>query len=336
MDFIVNKETKTVSITKQLDAPLELVWDAYTKPEYLDQWWAPKPFSSRTKHMNFAVGGRRFYAMVSPEGQERWVMQQFRSITPKSHFSLFNAFADADENLELPGSDWDMNFSEQDGKTTVHASIYNESLERLERMIEMGFQSGVAAQLENLDELLANLSGGGTKKMKPAEVSTPSDREVLVKRSFDAPVALVWRAYTEPDLMRRWLTAMPGWTMPVCEMTTDVGGKYRWRWRHEENGQEFGFAGEMLEVDLHSRIMHTQAFDPGNLGESMGGEPSIITVTFDESNGITNVATSIKFASKADRDAAVSTGMTDGMEMSYQSLDALLGSPDRYSTADSH
>ncbi|MEQ1934138.1 MAG: SRPBCC family protein [Fimbriimonadaceae bacterium] len=161
--------------------------------------------------------------------------------------------------------------------------------------------------------------------MKNAEVSTPSEREVLVKRSFDAPVDLVWQAYTDPALMRRWLTAMPGWSMPVCEMTTQVGGKYRWRWRNDENGQEFGFTGEMLEVALHSKIVHTQLYDPGD-GEfgSMGGEPSIITVTFDEVNGITNVTTSIKFASQEDRDAAMSTGMTDGMEMSYKELDGVL------------
>ena len=161
--------------------------------------------------------------------------------------------------------------------------------------------------------------------MKPAEVSAPSDREVLVKRSFDAPAKLVWQAYTEPALMRRWLTAMPGWTMPVCEMATHVGGTYRWRWRNDEDGQEFGFTGEMLEVALYSKIAHTQIYDPGDSEfGSMGGEPSIITVTFTETNGITNVATSIKFASKADRDAAISTGMTDGMEMSYKSLDGLL------------
>lgn len=162
------------------------------------------------------------------------------------------------------------------------------------------------------------------KEMKPAEVSTPSDREVLVKRSFDAPVNLVWRAYVEPDLMRRWLTAMPGWTMPVCEMSTHVGGKYRWRWRNEQIGQEFGFTGEMLEIAPHSKMVHTQIFDPGDMGGSMGGEPSIITVTLKEADGITNVTTSIKFASKADRDAAMSTGMTDGMEMSYKSLDGVL------------
>lgn len=158
MDFTVNKETKTVTITAEFDATRDLVWDAYTKPELLDQWWAPKPFASRTKVMEFREGGRRFYAMVSPDGAERWVLQKFTSITPKANFKLFNAFSDADENLELPGSDWDLSFSEQDGKTTVHVSIYNESLERLERMIEFGFVEGTEAQLKNLEELLKNIS----------------------------------------------------------------------------------------------------------------------------------------------------------------------------------
>jgi uncharacterized protein YndB with AHSA1/START domain len=165
MDFIVDKETKTVSITKEFAFELDLVWDAYTKPELLDQWWAPKPWMSRTKAMDFKVGGRRFYAMVSPEGVERWSVQKYTSITPKTNFKLFNAFADKDENLELPGSDWDLNFSEQDGKTTVSISIYNESLERLEKMIEMGFKEGFTMTLGSLKELLAKLSQQkGTKQ----------------------------------------------------------------------------------------------------------------------------------------------------------------------------
>jgi len=157
MEFIVNKETKTVSITKEFNAPRELVWDAYTKPEILDRWWAPKPMTSRTEVMDFKVGGRRFYAMVSPDGQERWVVQKYTSITPKTNFKLFNAFADENENLELPGSDWNIRFTEQNGKTTVHTSIYNESLERLERMIEYGFKEGTMGQLKNLEEVLATL-----------------------------------------------------------------------------------------------------------------------------------------------------------------------------------
>ena len=158
MEFIVDKEAKTVTITKEFAAELALVWDAYTKRELLDQWWAPKPFSSRTAAMDFKVGGRRFYAMVGPDGNEiRWSVQKYTSITPKTNFKFFNAFSDENENLQLPGSDWDFNFSEKDGRTTVHVSIYNESLERLERMIEMGAIQGIEAQLKNLEELLATL-----------------------------------------------------------------------------------------------------------------------------------------------------------------------------------
>ena len=165
MDFIVDKETRTVSITREFQAEHSLVWEAYTKPELLDQWWAPKPLASRTKVMDFRVGGRRFYAMVSPDGQALgWVLQKYTSITPQTNFKLFNAFADENENPELPGSDWDLNFSDQGGTTKVSISIYNESLERLERMIEMGFVEGAKAQFKNLEELLAKLSQATERK----------------------------------------------------------------------------------------------------------------------------------------------------------------------------
>jgi len=156
-DFTVDKSTKTVFINREFDAGLSLVWDAFTKQEILDQWVAPKPWVSKTKFMNFEVGGRRFYAMVSPEGQERWSIQKFTSISPKTNFKMSNAFADKDGNPELPGSDWNYNFSEQNGKTKVSITIYNESLARLEKMIEMGFQRGFAMGLQLLDELLLTL-----------------------------------------------------------------------------------------------------------------------------------------------------------------------------------
>ena len=163
MEVIVTKEAKTVSITKEFNAPQDLVWDAYTKQELLDQWWAPKPFASRTKAMDFKVGGRRFYAMVSPDGGECWAVQKYTSITPKTNFKFFNAFSDENENLQLPGSDWDFNFNEKDGKTTVHVSIYNESLERMEKIIaDGGFKLGTEAQLKNLEELLASLQEPNT------------------------------------------------------------------------------------------------------------------------------------------------------------------------------
>lgn len=157
-EFTVDKAAKTVLIVREFNAELSLVWDAYTKPELLDQWWAPKPFASKTKVMNFEVGGRRFYAMVSPEGQERWAVQKYTSITPKTNFKIFNAFSDENENPQLPGSEWNLTFSEQNGITKVSVSIYNESLERMEKQLEMGFKEGFTATLKGLEELLAVLS----------------------------------------------------------------------------------------------------------------------------------------------------------------------------------
>ena len=157
-DFTVDKATKTVFVNREFDAGLSLVWDAFTTQEILDQWWAPKPWVSKTKFMNFEVGGRRFYAMVSPDGQEHWSIQKYTSISPKTNFKLYNTFADKDENPELPGSDWDYNFSEQNGITKVRITIFNESLNRMEKMIEMGFKEGYTMAMKNLEELLATLS----------------------------------------------------------------------------------------------------------------------------------------------------------------------------------
>jgi uncharacterized protein YndB with AHSA1/START domain len=161
-DFTVDKAAKTVTIKREFAAELSLVWDAFTKKELLDQWLAPKPFTCQTKYMNFEVGGRRFYAMVSPEGQARWGIQEYTSISPKTNFKMYNAFADEEGNPELPGSEWDHNFSEQNGPdsypvTTVSISIYNESLERLERILD-GFTQGMKMSLSNLESLLATLS----------------------------------------------------------------------------------------------------------------------------------------------------------------------------------
>ena len=159
-DFTVDKANQKVFVNKEFDAELSLVWDAFTKQEILDQWWAPKPWASKTKSMDFKVGGRRLYAMVGPEGQEHWSIQEFTSISPKTNFKIFSAFADENENIntDLPSSDWDLNFSEQNGTTTVAITIRHKTLADLEKMLEMGFQGGFTMTLDYLSNLLTTLS----------------------------------------------------------------------------------------------------------------------------------------------------------------------------------
>ena len=159
---------------------------------------------------------------------------------------------------------------------------------------------------------------------KSAEVTLPSGREVRVTRTFNAPREMVWDAHTRPELIRQW-QGYDGWDMPVCDMDVRVGGKYRWQWKNRENGSRFGFSGVFTEVDAPSKLVHEQFFDPGETEFAMPVDDScIVSVELSEQDGVTTLVCNMMFASKEAREAAVSTGMTDGMEHSYGRLDDLL------------
>ncbi len=150
------------------------------------------------------------------------------------------------------------------------------------------------------------------------EISTPSDTEILFRRSFSAPRQLVWDAHTKPELVKRWLTGPPGWSMPVCEIDLKVGGRFRYVWRNE-NGSDMGMGGEFREISEPQRIVHSELFDQ----DWTGGE-AIVTMLLDETDGRTNMQMTVAYSSLAARDGALQTGMADGMEFGYANLDALL------------
>lgn len=158
-DFTVDKSTNLVLVTREYAAGLSLVWDAFTKQEILDQWWAPKPWISKTKNMDLKVGGQRFYAMVGPEGQEHWAIEKFTSISPKTNIKWVSSFADKDENIntEFPGSEWELNFDEQNGITKVSILIKHKRLADLEAHIQMGFKEGFTMALNGLETLLSKI-----------------------------------------------------------------------------------------------------------------------------------------------------------------------------------
>jgi uncharacterized protein YndB with AHSA1/START domain len=158
----------------------------------------------------------------------------------------------------------------------------------------------------------------------PLQVTLPSDREVRVTRTFNAPRQLVWDAHTKPELVRKWQTGYPGWEMAVCDMDVRVGGAYKRRWKNREDGKQFGFFGTFTEVKPPSKLGHDEYYDPGDMDYAMPtGDPCIVTLELSEQNGATALVCNMKFASKEARDSAVSTGMTDGMEYSYARLDDL-------------
>lgn len=157
MNFSVDKENKMVHVKREFDAPLSNVWSAWTEPEILDLWWAPAPFVSKTKTMDFKEGGRRLYAMVGPDGTERWSYFEYSSISPKTNFKHSATFSDAEgnPNSEFGSSHWDITFSEEGNSTIVDIHIRRDSFEELQKIIEMGFKEGFTSAMQGLDKILA-------------------------------------------------------------------------------------------------------------------------------------------------------------------------------------
>ena len=152
---------------------------------------------------------------------------------------------------------------------------------------------------------------------KPVDVSTPSDREIRVARVFDAPAKLVWDCHTKPELIRRWMLGPPGWSMPVCEVDLTVGGAYRYRWRSDADGTEFGSSGVHKEIVPFEKIVTSERM------EGFDGE-AINTLVFEETGGRTTATITMLFASKEARDGALQSGMSDGMAMGYDRMDDIL------------
>lgn len=158
LDFSVNQENKTIAIKREFAAELPLVWDAFTKSDILDQWWAPKPWTARTKSIDFREGGHWHYAMVGPQGEEHWALLKYKTIEVQKKFTGADAFADAEGNINtnLPQSQWEVTFTDQGQKTLVEYNIAFDDLAQLEKTLEMGFKEGLSIAMEGLDELLAS------------------------------------------------------------------------------------------------------------------------------------------------------------------------------------
>lgn len=155
-DFTVNKENKTVNVTREFAANLQLVWDAWTKPELLDLWWAPKPYVNKTKLMDFREGGTWLYAMISPEGETHWCLNNYKKIDHLKGFSGLDAFCDekGNINMDFPRTLWSNTFAANAHTTTVSIVAQYEKLEDLEKIIAMGFKEGFTMALGNLDQYL--------------------------------------------------------------------------------------------------------------------------------------------------------------------------------------
>jgi uncharacterized protein YndB with AHSA1/START domain len=158
-DFLVDKEKNTITIRREFDAGRQLIWDVYTKSELLDQWFAPKPMTTKTKSMDFKVGGFWLYVMLEPNGAEYWGRMDYQTIKPIENYTALDAFCDENGNFnpQLPRANWNVTFTDAGENSIVENFVTYASLGDLETVIQMGMKDGLISTMEKLDELLLAL-----------------------------------------------------------------------------------------------------------------------------------------------------------------------------------
>lgn len=156
VQFVKDFPNKKTTVTVQFKAPLEIIWDAFTKPEITDKWWAPKPYEAVTLKANFCKGGQWLYYMLSPEGEKHWCLAEFKQIIPHETYEVLDAFCDENGNINtaFPRTKWKNSFSESNGYTTVTSEMHFEKEEDMTQIFEMGFEQGYTMGLNQLTELL--------------------------------------------------------------------------------------------------------------------------------------------------------------------------------------
>jgi uncharacterized protein YndB with AHSA1/START domain len=323
-----NVKKNELYITRIFDAPLELVWQAFTDPDKMMLWWGPKTYTTPVLKMDFRVGGKYLYCMRSPEGQDYWGAGVVREIVDRKRIVYTDSFADekgnivqashygmaADMPLELLVT---LTFEEfRNGKTRLtlrHAGLPEG---------EMSEGTAVGWN-ESFDKLAAFLMKpkSEAKSKKTKLIAEPGKQEIIVTRTFDAPRALVFKAYTDPKLIPQWWGPRR-YTTKVEMMEVRPGG--RWRFvQGDASGNEFGFHGVFHELSAPQRIVQTFEY------EGTPGHVLLETATFEEQDGKTILTSQSVFQSVADRDGMLNSGMEGGEDESMERLDELLAKAEK-------
>ena len=315
-----------VVITRIFDAPQERVWKAWTDPEQVRRWWGPRGFTTPVFQTDFRVGGALLYCMRSPEGKDYWGTGVYREIVPAKRIVYTDTFADEKGNV-VPATYYGMSseiplemlvtvtFENQDGKTKM--TLKHDGLPAGKD--REGAQVGWSESFDKLAESLKESSEGKARKAddkKAYKLTLPTDREIVMERTFDAPRARVFDVYTDPKLIPLWWGPRR-YTTTVDKMDVRPGGVWRYISRGAD-GTEFAFHGTYREIKRPERLVSTFEF------EGMPGHVVVDTATFEERGGKTKVTVTSRFESVEDRDGMLKSGMEDGAAETWDRLAELL------------
>jgi uncharacterized protein YndB with AHSA1/START domain len=313
-DISSNPHDLTMTVIADYTVPVERLWDAYADPRLLERFWGPEQWPATFTRHDMAVGGQSRYHMTGPDGTQSAGWFRFVALEPGRRFEVVDGFGDPDAPVEgMPTMHMVFTFeSTPTGSRQTTVTTFP-SLEAMEQLVQMGMMEGMKSAMGQIDAVLADLTLFAASMATDAQLL--SDTQVRVSRVIRGSAADIWRAHHEPALMQRWLTGPDGWTMPVCEVATQVGDRYRYEWEAADGTQRFGFEGELLQFEAPYRAVTTEQMI-GTDGPSTRNE-----LTLTPLHTGTLMSLLITYPTKELRDMILGTGMTTGMESSYARLE---------------
>lgn len=313
----VSSDLKALTLTVVADYPVtvERLWEAYADPRQLERFWGPVEWPATFMRHDMAVGGESHYYMSGPAGEVSRGWFRFLKVEPLRCFEVEDGFAHEDgrRNTDMPTMRMVFNFESTTTGSRFTSVTHFPSIEAMEQLVQMGMMEGMRSTMSQIDAVLADLASFAASRGTEAQLL--SDTQVRVSRIIRGSVEQVWRAHQDAALMKRWLLGPDGWTMPVCDVATTVGDRFRYEWEKTDQSQRFGFEGELLELAAPYRAVTT---------EQMIGAPGPATrneLTLTAVPSGTLLALLITYPSKTARDMILGTGMTKGMEASYARLE---------------
>jgi uncharacterized protein YndB with AHSA1/START domain len=310
-------EALTMTVVADFAADLQRLWQVYVDPRQLERFWGPPEYPATFTRHDAVPGGRSTYRMSGPNGESHGGYWEWISVDALKSFEVRDGFAspDGEPNDQMPSMRMHFVFQETGGGSRVTTTTYFASLEELEQLVEMGMEEGLRSAMGQMDTVLADLSAFATGAGTVSQIL--SDTQARISRVIRGPIEKVWQAHHDAELMRRWMLGPDGWTMPVCDVATTVGEKYRYEWEPVDGteGERFGFEGELLESSPPYRAVTTERM----IG--MPGEGTLNELTLTPVTEGTLLVVVMTFPDAATRDAILATGMADGMEMSYARLE---------------
>lgn len=309
-------EAVTMTIVADFTVPLRRLWDAYSDPRQLEKFWGPVEWPATFTRHDMAVGGKSQYYMSGPDGEKSAGYWEFLSVDAPNSFEVLNGFAgdDGEPNTEMPNMRMVFSFEATDSGSRVTSTTYFNSAEELEQLLEMGMEEGTLSAISQIDQVVEDLASFAADRATESQIL--SDTQVRVSRVVRGTPDQVWAAHNDAELMKRWLLGPDGWTMPVCELATEVGGSYRYEWEDANGENRFGFTGELLESEPPYRSVTTESM----IGMEGPGTTNEMTLTPVEGGTLLSIL--ITYPSVEVRDMVLATGMVDGMETSYARLES--------------